>query len=259
MMMTCMEGGHAGVTAQRERLGAPWRDSGDPHVARAMIAPESWFQTLPRPLQLELSLRVQPRYLHAGERLCARGDAPDGFYGLSDGILRVSGLVAPGAEALLALVQPPHWFGELGLFDGQPRTHDVHAETDAVLLHLPQAVMLAVLEREPPGWLHLGRLLAGKMRSVFVSFEQMQMLAPRARVARRLVMMASDHQVDRPTLRRELALSQDQLARMLSLSRQTVNEVLAALEADGLVRRRRRVIELLDPEGLKADGMSVGP
>ena len=96
------------------------------------------------------------------------------------------------------------------------------------------------------------------MRSVFVSFEQMQMLPPRARVARRLVMMAADHQVDRPTLRRELTLSQEQLARMLSLSRQTVNEVLAGLEGDGLIRRRRRVIELLDPDRLHKDGAEPG-
>ena len=78
------------------------------------------------------------------------------------------------------------------------------------------------------------------------------------RVARRLVMMAADHQVDRPTLRRELTLSQEQLARMLSLSRQTVNEVLAGLEADGLIRRRRRVIELLDPDRLHKDGAEPG-
>jgi CRP-like cAMP-binding protein len=233
------------------------RDFGDPRVARAMLAPESWFQTLPRALQLELAWRVQPRYLRAGERLCARGELSDGFYGLSDGILRI-GSTSGGGEALLAMVQPPHWFGELGLFDGATRTHDVHAETDVVLLHLSQAVMLAVLEHEPEGWRHLGRLLAGKMRSVFVSFEQMQMLPPRARVARRLVMMAADHQVDRPTLRRELALSQEQLARMLSLSRQTVNEVLAGLEADGLIQRRRRVIELLDPDRLRQDGASPG-
>lgn len=238
-------------------MNALHRDFGDPRVARAMLAPESWFQTLPRALQIELAWRVQPRYLRAGERLCARGDPSDGFYGLSDGILRV-GSTGDGGEALLAMVQPPHWFGELGLFDGAPRTHDVHAETDVVLLHLPQNAMLAVLEHEPEGWRHFGRLLAGKMRSVFVSFEQMQMLPPRARVARRLVMMAADHQVDRPTLRRELVLSQEQLARMLSLSRQTVNEVLAGLEADGLIRRRRRVIELLDPERLQKDDAGSG-
>ena len=68
----------------------------------------------------------------------------------------------------------------------------------------------------------------------------------------------ADHQVDRPTLRRELLLSQEQLARMLSLSRQTVNEVLAGLEADGLIRRRRRVIELLDPDRLHKDGAEPG-
>lgn len=233
------------------------RDFGDPRVGRALIAPGSWFQTLPFALQVELARRARPLFLQAGERLCARGDPPDGLYGLSDGILRV-GSTGGGGEALLALVQPPHWFGDLGLFDGQSRTHDVHAETDVVLLHLPQAVVLAVFEREPEGWRHLGRLLAGKMRCLYVAFEQMQMLPPRARVARRLVMMAADHQVDRPTLRRELTLSQEQLARMLSLSRQTVNEVLAGLEADGLIRRRRRGIELLDPDRLHKDGAEPG-
>ncbi|MFM2340678.1 MAG: hypothetical protein RLZZ592_331 [Pseudomonadota bacterium] len=226
----------------------------DLRAGLALSAPESWFQTLPRPLQAELARRAQPRFLRAGERLFSRGDPPDGLYGVSEGMLRISGSHERSGDALLALVGAPHWFGEIGLFDGDVRAHDVHAETDALLVHLPQAVMLAVLEREPGVWLQVGRLLARKMRSMYVSFEQMQMLAPRERVARRLVMMAADYHVDQPTLRRELVVSQEQLARMLSLSRQTVNEVLAALEADGMIRRHRRRIELLDPDRLLQDG-----
>ena len=50
----------------------------------------------------------------------------------------------------------------------------------------------------------------------------------------------------------ELELSQGDLAGLLGASRQSVNQVLRALEADGIVTRRKRGLAVLDPEALRA-------
>lgn len=54
-------------------------------------------------------------------------------------MVRVGAVSEQGKEALLSLVEAPHWFGEICLFDGQPRTHDACAEGACTLLQVPQA------------------------------------------------------------------------------------------------------------------------
>jgi len=51
--------------------------------------------------------------------------------------------------------------------------------------------------------------------------------------------------------RRELLVPQEQLARMMSLSRQTVNQILKQLEAQNLIRLARGGIEILDINALR--------
>lgn len=52
---------------------------------------------------------------------------------------------------------------------------------------------------------------------------------------------------------RVLRVSQEQLASMLALSRQTVNQALKELEAAGALRRARGAVEVLDLDALRRD------
>ena len=80
------------------------------------------------------------RLLTAGEWLFRRGDAPCGLYAVARGSLSISGTAALQENtrtALLTLIEPPSWLGEIALFDGEPRTHDAHANTACALLQVP--------------------------------------------------------------------------------------------------------------------------
>jgi CRP-like cAMP-binding protein len=54
--------------------------------------------------------------------------------------------------------------------------------------------------------------------------------------------------------RRELDVSQEQLARMLGLSRQTTNQILQELQQAGCLQLRRGKMEVLDRQGLRDAG-----
>jgi CRP-like cAMP-binding protein len=71
------------------------------------------------------------------------------------------------------------------------------------------------------------------------------------RLARRLVMTAERFGEWAGKSSRVLELRQDQLATMLSTSRQTVNQLLKDLEGRGLVKLAYGNIEILDLEGLR--------
>ncbi|MFN7133411.1 MAG: Crp/Fnr family transcriptional regulator, partial [Myxococcales bacterium] len=165
--------------------------------------------------------------------------------------VRIFGVAGSGKEALLTLVEPPTWFGEISVFDGLPRTHDAVAEGEAKVLHVPQRAVDALLEREPRWWRDIGLLLTAKLRLAFVTLEDSTLLPTSVRLARRLVWMADGYGEWLDRHRRVLKVRQEQLAMMLAVSRQTTNQLLKELEADGLVKVSYGGIELLDLERIR--------
>lgn len=232
-------------------------NSAEPNVpagARPWITPailaqlrcDPWFSHLaPEFEEALLSVAVQRR-LKAGEHLFFRGDPPDGLYAILDGSLRISGVTEAGKESILSLLESPTWFGEISVFDRLPRTHNASAEGAVRLLHIPQADLMTLLERQPAFWRELGVLMALRMRLAFINMEDMALLSSEVRLARRLVWLVEGTAQVASTGPWVVPLSQTQLGMMLSLSRQTTNQVLSSLAAQGLVRMAYGRIEVLD-------------
>lgn len=227
-----------------------------PHAHQALLLTGRWFAGLPAPLRAGLLSAAVVRALPSGQRLFSRGDAPCGLYCVLEGSIRASGVDERGREALLMLVEPPNWFGEISLFDGQPRTHDAVAEGPTRVLQVPQPALLSLLAAEPRYWRELALLMCHKLRLAFVALEELSLLGAPARVARRLVLMAEGYGELSAGQRHVLAVSQEQLALMLSLSRQTTNQILKELEGRGLVQLSYGQIALLDLPGLRAAAFS---
>jgi CRP-like cAMP-binding protein len=173
------------------------------------------------------------------------------LYAVLEGSVRIGAVSEQGKEVLLSLVESPHWFGEICLFDGQPRTHDAFGAGHCTLLHIPQTALLALLDKHSVYWRQLALLMSHKLRLTFISLEQLSLMPAPARLAHRLLMIAEGYgETDSP--RRVLQLPQEQLASMLSLSRQTTNQILKDLQGQGVVDLKYGEIEILDAERLRA-------
>lgn len=205
-----------------------------------------WFRAISPALQQALLAAAAVRRLAAGERLFSRGDAADGLYCVVAGAIRASGSAASGKEALLTYLEPPDWFGEIALIDGGCRTHDAWAGDASTLLHVPAAALDALLRAHPDYWRDIAALVADKLRLAFIALEDLALMPGPQRLARRLLMIAEgygNHAGDSP---RRLRIAQEDLAAMVSLSRQTTNQILKDLEALGALRLHRGGIDLLD-------------
>jgi CRP-like cAMP-binding protein len=213
-----------------------------------------WFGRLPPALSARLLEVAELRQLHDKQPLFRRGDACSGLYGLLSGAMRVSGLTEAGKEAILTMLQPLSWFGEIGLFDGMPRTHDVVAEGPVTVLHLPQFELMTIVGDNPLYWRELGLLMALKLRLAFIGMEDMALLPAEARMARRLVFLAHAGAEPRDVASHHIGVNQEQLALMLALSRQTANKILKSFEQEGAVRVAYGRIEVLDLSRLKQLG-----
>ncbi|WP_347903162.1 Crp/Fnr family transcriptional regulator [Pseudomonas purpurea] len=223
----------------------------DMQAWRSRLMSGQWFSHLPSLLQDSLLAMARVRRLSPGQRLFKRGDSPCGLYAVLEGAVRVGAVNEQGKEALLSVIEPPHWFGEICLFDGQPRTHDAVGVGHSILLHIPQSALLALLDEQPQHWQPLALLMSHKLRLTFINLEQLALLPAPARVAHRLLMIADGYGELEPA-RRVLQLPQEQLALLLSLSRQTTNQILKDLESQGILNLGYGEIEILDTERLRA-------
>lgn len=221
------------------------------HTYRSLLLTGAWFRSIPLALQDWLFGNAALRRLAAGERVFARGAPPCGLYAVVDGAISATGVSPAGKEALLTLIEPPHWFGEIALFDGLPRTHDTIAVGPTTVAHIPQPALETLLREQPQYWQAFGLLLTQKLRLSFLVLEDTALLPAPVRLARRLLMIAEgygEHPADQHCL---ITLQQEQLAMMLSLSRQTTNQILQDLGGQGVVRLARGEIEILDIEKLR--------
>ncbi len=217
---------------------------------RPRLATGHWFSHLPAAFQHSLLAHARLRQLTAGQYLFKRGDPPCGLYAVLDGTLRISAVSAQGKEAVLSLVELPYWFGEICLFDGLPRTHDACAVGPCTLLQVPQQALLNILDETPQYWRDLALLMSQKLRLSFIGLEQLSLMPASVRLAHRLLMIIEGYG-DIEHSKRRLQLPQEDLAAMLSLSRQTTNALLKDLQAQGIVRLGYGEIEILDAQRLR--------
>ncbi len=208
----------------------------------------SWFATLTKAQQQQLLAGASMIQLAQGSRLFARGDNFDGIYVVLSGAVLISGLHAGGKEALLTIVSCGDWFGEIALFDQQSRTHDATASTASTLFHLPASFLQTLLTQQPLWWQLFGRLLTEKVRLVFQALEDISLQPAKVRLARRLLMLCR-LQGQQPQY--QIPIQQEQLGQLLSLSRQTTNQLLQQLAQQGVVRLAYASIEVIDPQLLQ--------
>ena len=91
---------------------------------------------------------MEPQPVRQWTQIVKQGDPDDGMYLVLDGELRVR-LMIGGKETILATLGPGECFGEIALFDQGPRSADVLANKDSILLKISSEAF-DKLRREAP-------------------------------------------------------------------------------------------------------------
>lgn len=219
------------------------------------LAANPWFAGLPPGERKALLAACERVQLAAGEMLFRQGDAvPPGqgaFYGVWSGGIKASSLREDGKEAILVVLEVGNWFGEISLIDGQPRTHDATAVGDTEVLALPRPAFDRMMQR-PAFALAVCRLLAGRVRSLYGMVEDATLRSTRARVARRLLLLARGDATQARDARPVVPVSQEALAMMLGVSRQTLSKELQQLAREGAIELGYGRIVIASVERLQA-------
>jgi CRP-like cAMP-binding protein len=188
------------------------------------------------------------RRLAAKDVLFRKGDPGNQLFAILSGSLKVTGVGLDGKDIVLALMGPGEELGEIALLDGAPRSATVVAVEPTILVTLHRRDFVPFLEQHPRAAIALAKELAARVRRLSERAEDRQTMPLPARIAKRLVGLATEYG-KRPVVGGpvEVRLPQQDLADLVGTTRESVNKQLREWEEAGLVRLGRGRVAILDP------------
>ena len=211
------------------------------------------FADLPSSILAELCAMSRIERHGQGKVLYQVGESVAGLYIVATGVLENGLLQAKGRRFVLAYVPPGDFAGMVPTLDEQAALTDIRAHTDVTVVLIPRGPLRASLEREPKLLFRFTLELCQNVRRYGLHIWRLAMLGLRQRCAHALLSLASSYGHSTAAgIDIELKVSQDDLAAMLSVSRQRVNTELRSLVAEGVVKARYSHITILDQKRLAA-------
>ncbi len=195
----------------------------------------------------DLAGRIRLRAFRRGEVIFRKDDPATHLYLVLEGAVKIALPGEFGQEALVAIMRPGEFFGELALVDRTPRSATAVALEDTRAALLAGDDFMAFLERHPSAVRVVLETLARTIRRLSDRVEHLTFLDVPSRVAKYLLDLTHAHEGATPA---ELGLTQDELAAFVGASRVSVNRVLGDLERRDIIGVRRRRITIKDPERL---------
>jgi CRP-like cAMP-binding protein/HEAT repeat protein len=122
------------------------------------------------------------RRCQKGEVVVREGEEGDVLYLVMKGEMSVLKAVAPGREATLAKIGASDFFGEMALFDREPRSASVRADTEAHLLKIEAGAFTRIMELYPPIPMNICRVFSQRTRALHEKIQSSRFGVERAKL-----------------------------------------------------------------------------
>ena len=185
----------------------------------------------------------------AGELLCRVGRPATYWFGVIDGLLKMSNDTAAGVPITFTGVPPGGWFGEGTVIKREAYRYNIQALRRSTVAGLGVETFHWLLGRSIAFNGFIMRQLNERLGQFIAAREIDRMSDPDVRVARSLA--ALFHPTLYPGVGELLRITQQELGYLVGLSRQRVNESLRTLQARGCIRIEYGGLRVLDLEGLR--------
>jgi CRP-like cAMP-binding protein len=176
------------------------------------------------------------------------GDPGDTMHLVTGGHIAIRVTTPLGDVAMLRVLSPGEFFGELAVVSPEPRNATASALDRAETIAIPK-LHLDELRARPAVDAVIIEALATEIRHTTAMLMEALYLPSEKRLFRRLVELASAFGCDTEAAV-VVPLTQEELAQLAGVTRPTANRLLKHAEADGVLRVTRARVEILDPDGV---------
>ena len=190
----------------------------------------------------------------AGDYVCRVGKPVTYWFGVVQGLLKMSTDNSQGMTMTFTGVPPGGWFGEGTALKREPYRYNIQALRKSLVAGLPVDTFHWLLDHSIGFNRFVMNQLNERLGQFIAAREIDRMNNPDARVARSLAALFNP--VLYPGVGDVLRITQQELAYLVGLSRQRVNEALTALERQGTIRVEYGGLRVLDLAALRSSVFS---
>ena len=214
-----------------------------------LLEQSAWFVQLDGPAQAQVRSDVSERAVAIGDSLSHHGEQQHAWYGVLEGLVKWAITAPDGRTVSLGGQSVGSWFGEGTLIRNTPRQSDLVALRHSRVAQIPFDTFDWLRHHRPSFNDFLLMQVNERMHWFMGNYAAQGLLDTDSQVARALMGMV--HPLLNPRGERHLQLSQEELANLAAVSRQSCNSALMRFKNAGLVRSEYGGIVVLDLPGLQ--------
>ncbi len=184
-----------------------------------------------------------------GELICRIGAPATYWFGVLDGLLKMSTDTAQGQTITFSGLTPGGWFGEGTVLKRESYRYNIQALHKSLVAGLPLETFHWLLDHSIGFNRFVMNQLNERLAQFILAIEADRTPVPEQRVARNLAALVNP--VLFPGVGEVLRITQQELAYLVGLSRQRVNEALQALAAQGVLSIEYGGLRILDLGALR--------
>ena len=201
--------------------------------------------------------RLQVTEADVGEYVCRIGRPVTYWLGLVEGLLKMSTEDSEGRTMTYAGLPRTGWFGEGTVLKREVYRYDIQALRKSTVAGIPVDTFHWLLDHSLGFNRFVMHHLNERLAQFIAAREIDRLTRPEERVARTLAALFNP--VLYPGVSDVLRITQQELAYLVGLSRQRVNEALAALQQQGDIRIEYGGLRVLNLPALRGKGLMVNP
>lgn len=239
------------VTCNMENPAPPKRTTSNcdriNHVELERLSQSYLFADLP-PESVSAALKnCQCLRLPEKKEVYRRGESGEEMCIILSGWVKISTLSADGKEIIFDLLSEGEFFGELSVLDGEPRTATVTTLVPSVLVILERSFFIPFLENNPATAIRLLQLLVSRLRAVDTLLEAVLFFDSETRLAKRVIALKDIYgKVVGSTVQLELKVSQQDIANLVGITRESVNKHLKKWERAEIISLQQGRLTILN-------------
>jgi CRP-like cAMP-binding protein len=212
---------------------------------RALVAQSPLFRGASPTALDDLVRRLQVRSRPAGSLIVAQDEPGDAMFLIAQGRVKVALFGENGRELTLSLLSPGDFFGEMSLIDSRPRSANVVALDDTIVLALTRDAFRAHLQAHPQTSLNIITELTARLRRADETIANLALHDVESRLVRTLERLArEDGEATEAGLILRRRPTQQDLANMVGSCRETISRTFTSMVKRGLLVPRGRALVL---------------